>query len=488
MSVHNDYQNFYIDDYLSSRENSVKPIVTNINNIKSKGQRFNILCEDIKEFFQKEWDYGKDQNYEELLERQKRAIIGHPTEIAFFKDKIADYLRVNDVTKEWFPEYYQNLEDAIFQENWGTAGLSEWFSGRNGLEFSSSAKIIGENIFFLVNGKPLLMPQKISYERRKQLRKALLLKTPKKRIGDDYHELYTLDGTRITIYGEGKTKAKQDSFVFRKFIVKDYSFERQAELGMIPKESVDLFKAMSKVGFNVSFVGAVRTAKTTFLTTWQINENPELEGIFIETDPEVPINSLMPNSPIIQLVADGEELKGIIKTLLRSDADYIVMAEARDATAFYIALEITSRGTRRTKMTAHFSDAIDFPYDMSQKIIEEYPGDVYNTTLKVFKNFNFVFEFIQLKDKNKKRLKGIYELQYDPLTHNVCINQICKYYFETDSWCWNNPSSLGINTMKIGKEEDEEIFNLFTENLKKLSLANPIKGNCVFIPSYIKKR
>ncbi len=138
-----------------------------------------------------------------------------------------------------------------------------------------------------------------------------------------------LNGTRITIYGEGKTKETQDTIVFRKFFVKDYTFEKQVALGSIPKESVPLFKAMIRSGYNVAFTGAVRTAKTTFLTTWQSYENPKLEGVSVETDPEIPFHEIMPEAPILQLVADGEELEKIVKSIMRSDADYIILGEAR---------------------------------------------------------------------------------------------------------------------------------------------------------------
>ena len=87
---------------------------------------------------------------------------------------------------------------------------------------------------------------------------------------------------------------------------------------------------MVSLGYNVAFTGAVRTAKSTFLSTWQAYENRELEGVMIETDPEIPMEKLMPEAPIVQLIADGDRLSAITKNLLRSDADYFIMAEARD--------------------------------------------------------------------------------------------------------------------------------------------------------------
>lgn len=43
--------------------------------------------------------------------------------------------------------------------------------------------------------------------------------------------------------------------VFRKYLLRDLSFENLAELGTIPEEGCWLFKAMVAVGFNVLFGG-----------------------------------------------------------------------------------------------------------------------------------------------------------------------------------------------------------------------------------------
>lgn len=490
------YDNFYLDHYLAEVNEGINGQKARVIDIsKDKQTRFYDICEAIKTYFKNEWEKengnkkGNGENYEVLLERQKKAIIGFEKEVNYFKDKIEDYLKTNDLLGEWFPSWYKNLTDAIFHENWGIAGMSEWVeSNREDIKGSSSAKIIGERIYFLLDGKQVMQRQTISNERRKQLRKALLLNTPKKRISDDYHEVYMLDGTRITIFGEGRTKDNQDSIVFRKFFVKDYTFEKQAEMGTIPHEAIPLLKSKIDIGYNVAFNGAVRTAKTTFLTTWQTYENNELEGISIEADPEVPFHVIMPTAPILQLVAAGEDLENIMPSILRSDADYIIMAEARDATAFYIALDVTDRGTRRVKMTAHFSRAIDFPYNVANKICEKYPGDLYTTTMKVAQNFNYIYEFIQLKDKSQKRLKGIYELRFDSISHRLSIHQICKYRFREDDWVWRY--DIGKDKEIIGEEEDFEALEVFKSELKRLAEKYPMDRNeeAVFYPVYGQKR
>jgi len=90
-----------------------------------------------------------------------------------------------------------------------------------------------------------------------------------------------------------------------------------------------LLKNLAQVGFNVLFCGAVRTAKTTMLTTFQLLEDKNLEGVLIESNAEIPLHKLMPDAPVMQLVCDGEALSGITKQLMRSDGDYIICGRSK---------------------------------------------------------------------------------------------------------------------------------------------------------------
>ena len=145
-----------------------------------------------------------------------------------------------------------------------------------------------------------LKPQTISKERREQMIRAFLLLTPEERLDKEFHEVYMLDGTRVTIFGGGMTKGGQDAIIFRRYIIPNYSFEEQAARGTISEGAIPLFKDMVKLGYNIAFTGAVRTAKTTFLSTWQSYEDRSLEGVLVETDPEIPIHLIMPEAPILQ--------------------------------------------------------------------------------------------------------------------------------------------------------------------------------------------
>lgn len=464
---------FYLDQHL----NTINQDKKKTEDIKSL-RAFERLCAAIYQTFSDEWD--EDSNMASSLETQKKAIIGYENEVSYFKDKIKEYLRKNNIKTHWYPKYYTSIEDAVFHHNWGLAGIAEWFTDI--YKDSSSAKIIGESIYFLEDSQMIQKPQTISKSRKEQLIRALLLVSPKERFDKDEHEVYMLDGTRITIFNNTITKQNQDVIIFRRYTVKQYTFEKQAEKGTIPKEAVELFKSMVKLGVNVAFTGAVRSAKTTFLATWQSYEDPKLEGVLIETDPEIPLHKIMPGAPIMQIVVDENKMLNISKHLMRSDADYFIFAEARDGLALDTALKIANKGSKRMKITFHCTNPIEFCYDVAAEIFKSCGGNMNNTIFKISKSFQYIFHFIQLNNKSQKRLKSIHELTYDPTNHNIVITEICKYNTTTDSWNWRY--HLNQNIKKELQNENPKALQTFIKELKILNQTNPLEGDGVYIPRY----
>ena len=446
-------ERFYVEDYLTNNDHE------KVDNLYS----FEMLCKLVNRDFLKEWDEQKD-NIRATLDIQKNAIIGYKREVSFFKNKIIELLK-NYSKRTDFPEWYESLEDGIYHENWGLAGIAEWFSESH--QGSSSAKVIGDRIYFMENGKMCLKQQRIPKERREQLIRALLLLTPEERLDKEFHELYMLDGTRVTIFGGTMVKEGQDVIIFRRYIIPTYTFEEQVSRGTIPIEAIPLFKAMVALGYNVAFTGAVRTAKTTFLSTWQSYEDKSLEGVMVETDPEIPLHKLMPDTPIVQVLADNDRLNSIIKNLLRSDADYMIMAEAREGAALDVAVKLACKGTRRVKMTYHTREPVNFPYDVASEIVASQGGNIDFTAKKVASSFDYIFHFIQLKDKSKKKLKSIHEMSYDRSEDKISMKLLCEYDVSADKWKWNH--AISLDKQKSAEEEDAGMFENFSDILARIA-------------------
>ncbi|MBR0596829.1 CpaF/VirB11 family protein [Sinanaerobacter chloroacetimidivorans] len=447
-------EKFYLSDYLVSPGKDAG----------HSGMDFNRLCQKVNEEFLREWEEGKE-NVDSALRIQKKAIIGYDQEVSYFRSRIRELVKSYGSENEVYPEWYNSLDDGIYHENWGLAGIAEWFSEK--YRESSSAKIIGDRIYFLEDGQMRLKPQRIPKDRREQLIRAFLLLTPEERLDKEFHEIYMLDGTRVTIFGGAMTKQGQDVIIFRRYIIPSYSFEEQAARGTIPLESVPLLKAMVDIGFNVAFTGAVRTAKTTFLSTWQSYEDQNLEGVMVETDPEIPLHKMMPDAPILQIIADNDRLKHISKNLLRSDADYFILAEARDGIALDTAVKIASKGTRRMKITFHARDPLEFCYDVAGEIVKSLGGDLGTTAQKVASSFDYIFHFIQLKNKNQKRLKSIYELSLDREMRRIQLKELCRYDTRHHIWKWNNVISKEKKQLAV--EENSEAYETFAKELAGLS-------------------
>lgn len=431
-------------------------------------EEFYELCAQIKNEFYKEWE--SKENSRSTLEIQKRAIIGYEKEKEFFQKRISQLVRQHGREDCFFPSWYSDLTSAIYNENWGMAGLSEWFSADYCA--SSSAKVIGEKIYFMENGHMSLKPQTISKERKEQLIKAFLLLTPEERMDKEYYETYLLDGTRVTIFAEPMAKKDQSSIIFRRYLVPKLSFEEQAKRGTIPFEAIPLLKSMVAVGFNVVFLGAVRTAKTTFLSTWQSYEDPALEGVMIETDPEVPMHRILPSAPILQLIADGDDLKKISKNLLRSDADYFILAEARDGIALDTAVRIAAKGTKRMKMTFHSRLPKHFPLEAATEIVKQTGGDLDITMQMVASGFDYLFHFIQLADKSQKRLKGIYQMSCDDKGY-VQIDSICEYNFAKN--CWNFKNLISEEMLCYGEESNSSAMQEMKSELQRLEELGDVR-------------
>lgn len=444
---------------------------------------FEEACRRIKDCFDYEWKDFDDFEKMERLELEKAAILGYEEAMNYYKTRIAELIRQEHLEEAQVPRWYENLIEGLFAELYGLAGLSPWVYDKTEVyKNSSSAKLIGDRLYCLIDGKPCLQPQSIGKERREQLKRAFLMNSPQERMERGFHELYLTNGIRITIYSGLRTKPNEDIMVFRKYLLQDLSFENLSELGTIPQEAVPLFREMVCIGFNVLFTGPVRSGKTTFLQVWQRCENPQMEGLAISTDPETPWEKIMPDAPIMQLVADGEELAEITKSLLRGDNDYVILEEMRDAQSYRLALELASIGAGRCKATVHSGDIGTLPYKIASKIRSVYGGDEQSLIAQVFRSFDYVFEFSQQKDNRaKKVLKSISELCYENEKDVVSIHKICEYDAVQKKWNWN--SHLG--------EDKEEKLRLWPEETKmmkreltNLSERNPIIGKSVIYPRY----
>lgn len=446
---------------------------------------FTELLEFVRNALDREWELSDDLLKSRRLELEKGAIMGIEKDAETLKDSIRAILTAENLLAEPFPPYYPNLTEALFAELYGLSGIAPWaFDWTDEYKESSSAKLIGDRLYCLIDGRSVLQPQRIPAQRRAQLIHALLLATPKERVETGFHEVYLNNGIRVTIYSGEKSKKDQDIIVFRKYVMKNLSFEALAAKGTFPFEAIPLFKAMCRIGFNVVFAGQVRSGKTTFLQTWQACEDPSLEGVAVATDPETHWEQILPDAPLMQLVADGKDLLQIEKSLKRSDADYVILEEMRDAISYSLFLGITNLGTTRSKGTIHDNSALNIPYKMASAIASELGGDQQAMIAQLFSNIHFVFELCQLpENKAQKRLTGIWEYRYDPREDRVYAIPLCRYHMDRDSWDW--APSVGADKLEFAGAYPND-RQVLAETLEQLSKEHPLADAEPIAPAYYK--
>ncbi|MDD5922228.1 MAG: ATPase, T2SS/T4P/T4SS family [Eubacteriales bacterium] len=448
---------------------------------------FQGVLEAVSDEFSREWENSDDLLKSVRLEREKRAIIGYEKEVRYYKEKIREILRRKRMTGARYPVWYPNLVEAVFAELYGLAGLAPWaYDMDEKYRLSSSAKLIGDRLYCLMDGKSVCMPQRIPEKRRAQLIRSLLLATPEERVEYGFHEVYLQNGIRITIYSGHRIKKGQEVIVLRKYILREMSFEELVRLRTIPAGSAELFQSMIRLGFNVIMAGQVRSGKTTFLQVWQMQEDPSLEGLAIATDPETDWHALMPEAPVMQIVADGQDLDTLTKSLVRGDNDYVLLEEMRDAAAFRLALDITSLGTRRSKATIHDQSALDVPYRMASEIASHYGGNVRDLIARVYQNFDLILEFTQdPKNRARKIMKGMIALDRDEAEDRVFAYRICRYDFIRNVWRWS--SNFHLKKAELADLDPEEYRHMLLI-LSNLSEESNLPGGNIIEPAYYQRR
>lgn len=470
---------FRIESYLQNRM-----MPTEEGGQREHMENFYHICDLVRRIFDQEWKETDDLMKQRKLEREKKAMMGYEEEMRFYKEKIRMVLNEKNLLEQWYPFWFPDLTEGVFAELYGLSGLAPWaYDMTESYSKSSSAKLIGDRLYCMIDGKAVLQPQRISKRRREQLKRTLLMATPHERLEYGFHEVYLRNGIRISIYSGSRTKPDQDVMVFRKYILENLDFTTLIEKGTIPAEAEHLFHTMIHAGVNVLFAGQVRSGKTTFLQIWQRHERTDLEGLALATDDETPWHKIMPEAPLMQLIADGKNLESMTKSLLRGDNDYLLMEEMRDGTAFRMALDMTSTGTCRCKATIHERDGVRIPYRMASKIREQYGGDEQQLIAQVFQNFDYVIELCQdSKDKSKKIMKGILEYGYDYKTNQVFCRRVCAYDFDSGVWRWNEKG--GMEKLKKYPEERMHLEKM-QAIFQTLGKESPMEDELIF-PAYYK--
>lgn len=439
----------------------------------SKNKDFFYISKVAKDEVEKQIELKiKNNSKEDYVEIYHRALIGDPASIKMIKGMIRDFINFNSYTEIQFPNYYSNLENAIFHQEFGLGPLSTWWEKIQ----SPAAKVIGKDIWYMQNGE--YVRQSFSFKNLDEVYaicQRLKHLDKKNKLDPQQHtelETISLDGIRISIMIP--ERSYEPIITLRRQVVSIHSFEEQSKLHTIPSESIGLFKFLSKLSLNSIVAGPPAVGKSTFLMT-MLAETQHLHTAFVESNYEFYIREIFPNTPFIHVRGEGADLeKKVFPALLRHDIEQIIVQEVRKAeTEIYGSAG--ERGIKKLMGTFHNLDPVNIPGTLARLNIQHHSGtglSYRDEYIRFAENLHFSITMDEV-DKTKKRITGVQFYDVNPHNLQVSIYKIIHYDYEKDTWEYNNDIPQRIE--RIMKIRDLNSYNEFQSLLSNLSTKYPMR-------------
>jgi Flp pilus assembly CpaF family ATPase len=462
------HERFSISEYIS-KQNSTANHKRNIS--------FYDIVEKAKRFVEEEIKNRIEQNnkQEDYVENMHRATMGDKIARKSILVIIDDFLLKNSISDIKIPDYYSELNSAIFEEAYGWGPLGKW---RYLLTDSPKAQVIGKDIFIENNGdysKAAYSFQSLDkvYELTERLKNAER-KNKLDSIQNTELLTTTMDGIRVTVSIPGRSI--EPIITFRRQIVKTYDFNTQVKLNTIPQESVKILDLLAKMPFSSIIGGPPGCGKSTFLMTFLKGAKSLRQTAFIESSFEMYPRIHFPGEQILHKQGSGKELEAkVFPTLLREDIKRLVMAEIREDEAEIFASGMT-RGISQVMGTIHESDPIDIPDILATISLRNKSegGNKYAEYIRFAKALHLSITMDEIEYPNiEKKVTGVQFYNIDEQTLDVSIWKVMDYDWEKDSWTYHDEIPEKIKRLAYKKNRQEMIE--LQKELSVLSAKYPMK-------------
>lgn len=467
---------FDINEYIN--KNKIKtedkePIFTQLT---KEYLSFNQLWVEIKKHFDGIYDSNKMtiEDKEKRLNLEYQAMIGNEIAMKYIIDEIESYLREKNLLDVEYPYFYENLSHACFHEIYGFGSFAKWNSYPN----STDGIIIGKEIWFNIDGEFIKQQEALRNEEHIwEIIRVLQMKVKGLRINESNPtaEFDREDGTRIKIIIPPRSFLP--TIIFRRFILKKFSFKEQAEQGTIPAEDIQLYDILSKLHLNTIISGPVQSGKSTMLKTIYGARDPKKVAVLIESSPESYLKRDFPDRLVHDFYTNDGNIHQVIRDALRVPHDFIIAQEVRGIEAEG-AIAGTERGTRGLLMTYHITDPKNTPRQLAKHITDVFPSRIEKNEIeRIAEQLDIGITMTTLKN-NEKRVTLVYEIYLDEATRKPYINYLIKYDKNNNVWEYNADVSIYL---KNKMEDYDPIFaKRFLNILQERANKNPIKSNCVF--------
>lgn len=460
-------KNFNIHEYFRSRGIDAEEKATTLYEQK---QAFKTIGMKVKEEINRRIQEMDKEEGDELLNRQEKAITGDPKEINYYINLIGSILEKQNLTSKSFPSYYSSLEEAIFHEIYGLKLLQKWY---NLFPDSEAAEFNGVEFRVEVNGELRLQEERLErVEDIYDIIRVFLMKYGQKFNKENpILEVTMEDGSRVTVIGPPYHEVPV--VTFRRFIVKNYSLEKQAELKTILKEDIPIFRSLARTYTNILLAGKVRSAKTTFLKTLFSTRDDRDNVILIEKNKELALRQSFPNycGSIKEFVVEEGALHDIYPVILRKEHDVVLIGEVRSI-EIEAALQACERGTRGLMTTFHLTNVLKVVQQLARLVLSAFPNFTQKSQEeRIAEAFDIIITMDKKRHRNEKQVTSVSEVR---LLDNgeVEVNTFIK--LEGDRYVYSdNVSEELLNKMK---DQDLLETEIFIQTLRRRTAESPLYG------------
>lgn len=435
----------------------------------SKKRNFKDLCRIVKNDLDKKIEDSNDKEQEEWLSRQHNAIIGNQASMQYFVNQIESVLRDRNISSSDYPYYYSSLAEAIFHEVWGRSILQKWYHYPD----SEAAVITGTELWIDRDGD--FVKQAEPFENEEKVREIIRAFTMRDENAilnaqNPELELESEDGSRITLIV--KPRGKENYIIFRRFIVKNFSLEKQASYGTITDEDIPIFRALARVMPNTVIAGRVRSAKSTFMKTLIGERRSDYVIGCLEKHFELALKRHFLNRLIFEIQSAEGDLHKVMPRMLRMEHDYLVIGECRSL-EWESAIQACERGERGMITTYHLTDRHAIVPQITRHLLDEYPSRRFeNEVERVARNVDIVITMSTSRDRRRKQVVGVTEVIWDDKERIYKSQDLIV--FDKLEKVYKYSSNISSRLYRLMVEEDEEQAKILLDSLRKREKFSPL--------------
>ncbi|OBZ15882.1 hypothetical protein A8L34_27950 [Bacillus sp. FJAT-27264] len=459
--------------HFKGQDNSKTDQTNNVRN-RFDDVDFQIIKNAVTSHFRTKYDDNpKTEEQNRWIELRHGAVTGNVSAIEWFKKEIEDLLiRHNWLSNPFpYPKAYGDIVEAVYQETYGIGGISTWWKHPKFHE-SEAASVIGTRIYFEFPNDPDNDLQEICYDSLMDVERVCIQLSLRSSTGvlnkhNPSLEIDMEDGTRVTISIPPLTVEPQ--IVFRHFTMDRPTIQGIADKNTYPQEIVPVLDAIAAGRATSVFLGPVKSGKSTLMKAFIAKRKPsDRILVFHKNFDEIRLNKQLPNHKIMQYIITEDNIKTTFPLALRSDYEYIVVAECRSIEA-EVFLKSSERGRPGAMTNLHSMIVKDIPGLIADLIIEEYPSKNYDSQFRrAAKNIHIAFVLEEMPSRSK-RLNQITAFDWNEETREFSTVDIMLWDENHQTYRYSNQIPKGTLEImrKYAPKETKRAMEVLDQLVKK---------------------